>query len=57
MRVPVRESSRRSGDPPALVAASAKIRDELGWVPEKPEIDTMIADAWRFLQLHPFGYG
>jgi UDP-glucose 4-epimerase len=30
-QIPVREAPRRPGDPPMLVAASAKIRDELGW--------------------------
>jgi UDP-glucose 4-epimerase len=39
------EEPRRAGDPPALVAASDRIRDELGWVPEKG-LDDMIADAW-----------
>jgi UDP-glucose 4-epimerase len=54
--VPAAESPRRPGDPPMLVAAGAKIRDELGWAPQKPEIDTMIADAWEFMRAHPHGY-
>jgi UDP-glucose 4-epimerase len=52
-----REEPRRPGDPAILVAASAKIRDELGWVPRKPELETMIADAWAWHQAHPDGYG
>ena len=28
---PVKEGPRRAGDPPALVAASDKVRRELGW--------------------------
>ena len=51
------EEGRREGDPPILVAASAKIRRVLGWEPRKPEIATMIADAWAFHQAHPDGYG
>ena len=55
--IPVSEEPRRPGDPAALVASSQKIRDELGWVPRKPEIETMIADAWAWFQARPEGYG
>ncbi len=55
--IPVREEGRRPGDPAALVASSQKIRDELGWVPKKPEIESMIADAWAWFQARPQGYG
>ncbi len=55
--IPVREEGRRPGDPAALVASSQKIRDELGWVPDKPEIESMIADAWAWFQARPKGYG
>jgi UDP-glucose 4-epimerase len=54
--IPVKEEGRRPGDPAALVASSQKIRDELGWVPRKPEIETMIADAWAWFEAHPGGY-
>ena len=50
------EAPRRAGDPPALVASSDKIRKELGWKPEKPELETMISDAWTWMQAHPNGY-
>ena len=52
----MRDAPRRPGDPPVLVAASQRIRDELGWEPQKPELDTMIADAWAWTQAHPDGY-
>jgi UDP-glucose 4-epimerase len=55
--IPVSEEPRRPGDPAVLVASSRKIRDELGWVPRKPEIETMIADAWAWFQARPEGYG
>ena len=32
------EASRRPGDPPVLVASSEKIKKDLGWEPEKPEL-------------------
>jgi UDP-glucose 4-epimerase len=55
-KVPTREAPRRPGDPPMLVAAAAKIREELGWEPRKPELETIIADAWHFAQANPRGY-
>ena len=54
--ITVKEEGRRPGDPAVLVASSQRIRDELGWVPRKPEIETMIADAWAWFQAHPGGY-
>ncbi len=50
------EATRRSGDPAVLVASSDKIRAELGWKPEKSELDAMISDAWEWMQAHPHGY-
>jgi UDP-glucose 4-epimerase len=50
------EAPRRVGDPPALVASSQKIQAALGWKPKKPELETMISDAWAWMQDHPNGY-
>ncbi len=47
---------RRAGDPPVLVASSQRIRAELGWIPQKPDLATMIGDAWKWRQAHPHGY-
>jgi UDP-glucose 4-epimerase len=52
----VSEAPRRPGDPPRLVAAADRIRAELGWKPEKPELDQMLADAWRWFETHPQGH-
>jgi UDP-glucose 4-epimerase len=49
------EEPRRPGDPAALVAASERIRAELGWRPEQG-LDDMVADAWTWHQAHPDGY-
>jgi UDP-glucose 4-epimerase len=54
--IPVREAARRPGDPPRLVAASQRIRAELGWEPRKPGLEQIVADAWTFAQAHPRGY-
>jgi UDP-glucose 4-epimerase len=53
--IDAREEPRRPGDPPQLVAASDRIRSELGWEAEKG-LDEMIADAWAWHQAHPNGY-
>jgi UDP-glucose 4-epimerase len=53
--IPAHEEPRRAGDPASLVAASDRIRDELGWEPEK-SLEDMIADAWAWHQAHPDGY-
>ncbi len=54
--IPVREEGRRAGDPPRLVASNGRIREGLGWTANKPEVETMIADAWAWAQAHPDGY-
>jgi UDP-glucose 4-epimerase len=50
------EAPRRTGDPAVLVASSDRARAELGWKPEKPELEAMISDAWDWMQAHPNGY-
>jgi UDP-glucose 4-epimerase len=56
IKVETREAPRRPGDPPMLVAASERIREELGWEPKKAGLEQMVADAWTFVQSHPNGY-
>jgi UDP-glucose 4-epimerase len=48
--IPVEECPRRPGDPAVLVASSEKIARELGWQPQSPELDEIIADAWAWHQ-------
>ena len=47
---------RRPGDPGVLVAASDKIRRELGWAPQFPHVRAIIESAWRWHQANPNGY-
>jgi len=54
--IPTREAARRPGDPPMLVAASDRIRSELGWEPRKPGLEQIVTDAWAFVRSHPRGY-
>jgi len=52
--VPVREGARRPGDPAALVASSAGAQRVLGWRIERGDIETIVADAWRYhLKVRP----
>ena len=39
---------RRPGDPAELVAASDKIRQNLGWKPEYEDLETIITTAWNW---------
>ncbi len=48
--IPVRDDPRRAGDPPVLVADAARARAALGWQPQYPNIDTIIAHAWQWEQ-------
>ena len=55
--IPVVEKPRRPGDPPRLIAASAKIKRELGWQPKFENLPAIIESAWRWHQKFPNGYG
>ena len=47
---------RRAGDPAVLVAASDRIRKELGWVSQFPRVREIIESAWRWHKANPDGY-
>ncbi len=55
--IPVKIGPRRPGDPATLVAASDKIRRELGWEPRFADLPGIIASAWDWHRAHPHGYG
>jgi UDP-glucose 4-epimerase len=54
--VPTVEAPRRPGDPALLVASSERITREMGWRPRYPDLESIIASAWRWHQQHPHGY-
>ncbi|MGB2963149.1 MAG: UDP-glucose 4-epimerase GalE [Anaerolineales bacterium] len=54
--IPAEETERRPGDSPRLVASSEKIRTELGWEPQIPDLIDIIHSAWEWHQSHPDGY-
>jgi len=54
--IPAVETTRRPGDAPRLVASSTKIRSELGWDPQYPDLEDIIRSAWEWHSSHPHGY-
>ena len=54
--LPAVESPPRTGDPARLVASSNRIRRELGWQPEYPDLKDIVASAWEWHRSHPHGY-
>jgi UDP-glucose 4-epimerase len=54
--IPTLEKPRRPGDPPKLLAAAGKAKIELGWNPQYPKLEQIIASAWHWRQTHPDGY-
>lgn len=46
--VPHQIGARRSGDPAILVASIARAREQLGWRPERSDLQSIVSDAWRW---------
>ncbi|HBT15414.1 MAG TPA: UDP-glucose 4-epimerase GalE, partial [Firmicutes bacterium] len=55
-KIDIKESPRRPGDPAVLVASADRIKAELGWSPKYPQLEEIIASAWRWHKKHPHGY-
>jgi UDP-glucose 4-epimerase len=47
---PVEHGPRRPGDPPTLVAETARIRALLGWEPRHDDLGYIVGTAWRWEQ-------
>lgn len=45
VKIDARVSQRRAGDPAAIVAASAKVRETLQWVPQHDDLDGIVTAA------------
>ena len=54
--LPWESAPRRPGDPARLVASSEKLKKELGWKPQYPELHKIIETAWSWHSAHPKGY-
>ncbi len=55
-KFPAIEKPRRPGDPPRLVASAEKAIRELGWKPQFPKLEDIVATAWAWHKKHPDGY-
>jgi UDP-glucose 4-epimerase len=55
-RVPWDASPRRPGDPPRLIASSARARAQLGWNPRFASLESIVETAYRWMERHPHGY-
>jgi len=51
-----RAGPRRPGDPAVLYAWPERIHNELGWVAQRPALETIVEDAWRWHSAHPHGF-
>ena len=51
------EATAAPATPPQLYADPRKIEQELGWKASITDVDTMVADAWKWFRAHPDGYG
>lgn len=54
--IPTLARARRPGDPPALVAATGRAAELLGWRPRHSALDAILTSAWAWHQAHPDGY-
>jgi UDP-glucose 4-epimerase len=54
--IKVIDGPRRPGDPAVLVASAEKIKADLGWDPQYPDLEQIIATAWHWHKNHPNGY-
>jgi len=52
----ITETSRRPGDPPVLTSYATKAKNELGWRPQLPDLEQIVATAWQWHSQHPDGY-
>ena len=48
--IPVRETNRREGDPPVLVAAVDRARDILDWKARNSDLEQIVSTAWHWHQ-------
>ena len=48
LQVPYKESPRRAGDPPVLVAKADKAKQVLGWEAQHSDLDNIVKTAWAW---------
>lgn len=50
--IPTLEATTRNREPAALVASIVRAEEELAWVPDLPDLHTIVEDAWTWLRAH-----
>ena len=53
--IPVRLSPRRPGDAAVLVADSTRAREDLGWRPDFPDLESILRTAWQWHRAPGYG--
>jgi UDP-glucose 4-epimerase len=56
LKIATVEKPRRPGDPPKLVASAEKAIRDLGWRPQVPKLEDIVATAWAWHKRNPHGY-
>lgn len=51
--IPSRAAAAVAGEPPAIVLTAARIRRELGWAPQYPDLESIVGTAWTARDQHP----
>ena len=54
--IPTQMCPPRAGDPPQLVASSAKAKRILGWTPRYDSLEDIVGTAWSWHKSHPHGF-
>jgi len=52
----VTDADRRPGDPPVLTSDATRAKNELGWRPQLPDLEQIVATAWQWHKKYPDGY-
>lgn len=52
-KIEVRETVRRPGDPPVLVADPSRAKAALCWSPKRSDLATIVSTAWNSIQIAP----
>jgi UDP-glucose 4-epimerase len=50
LEIPFQIGQRRAGDPAILIAASDRIKSELGWKPEFQDLRVIVESAWKWMK-------
>jgi UDP-glucose 4-epimerase len=50
--IPTVDAPSRDREPAELVASIVRAEEELGWVPARPDLTTIVEDAWTWLRSH-----